>query len=119
MSDDHSTPNCVDTHCHVDLFPSPQSIVEKAEAERINTIAVTNAPSVFHFTQSLAKLCRFVRPALGLHPELVRTHGNELDRFVELLPQTRYIGEIGLDFVTTDDDDRKHQLRVFETILAR
>jgi len=119
MSDSNHNPSYIDTHCHVDLFPSPQRIVEAAEAERIHTIAVTNAPSVFHFTQSITKSCLYVRPALGLHPELVRTHGNELGRFVELLPQTRFVGEVGLDFVTADHEDRKRQLHVFETILAR
>ena len=37
----------VDAHCHIDLYASPQAIIEQAEARRIYTIAVTNAPSVF------------------------------------------------------------------------
>lgn len=107
----------VDAHCHVDLYASPQQIVDHAEVEKICTIAVTNAPSVFRHTKNLVTSARYVRPALGLHPELVKSHARELDLMFELLPETRFVGEIGLDFVTKDAEERRSQLRVFEAIL--
>src|SRR5262245_6996076 len=103
-------PPAVDTHCHVDLFPNPADVIARAESAGICTIAVTNAPRVFAHTQALASKSQFVRAALGLHPELVATHGQELDRLLELLPQTRFVGEVGLDFVTTDQDVRRRQM---------
>ena len=109
----------VDAHCHIDLFPSPKDVETRAETDEVNTIAVTNAPSVFAHTRNLTRECRFVRAALGLHPELVRTHGHELDRFLQLLPETQYVGEIGLDFSTNDTEDHRNQVRVFATILER
>jgi TatD DNase family protein len=109
----------VDAHCHIDLYPRPKDIVAGAEANGVYTIAVTNAPSVFAHTLALAKGCRFVRAALGLHPELVRTHGHELERMLQLLPETRYVGEIGLDFSTNDGEDHQRQVRVFTAILER
>ena len=109
----------LDSHCHIDLYPSPAAVVARAEEAGVRTIAVTNAPRVFAHTQGLVAGSALVRAALGLHPELVATHGRELDRLLELLPQTRYVGEVGLDFVTRDTDNRRQQSRVFEAILGR
>ena len=61
----------VDAHCHIDLYQSPQAIVEQAEAQHIYTIAVTNAPSVFSHNAGLTAGSKYVRPTLGLRPELV------------------------------------------------
>ena len=120
----HNEPNSselavVDAHCHIDLYPSPVEIINRAEELHIRTIAVTNAPSVFFHTRDLTRECRFVQPAVGLHPELVHSHGRELEQLWPLLEQTRYVGEIGLDYVTTDLSNREHQRQVFEAIVER
>lgn len=107
----------VDAHCHVDLFPSPADLVAEADAERVLTIAVTNAPFVFDHTRELARRSAFVHPALGLHPELVQSHGGELGKLCERLKEVRFVGEVGLDYGTTDRALRAQQRRVFETVL--
>jgi TatD DNase family protein len=109
----------MDLHCHVDLYPDPQGIVSESEALGIRTIAVTNAPSVFHFTRGATDRCRYVRPAAGLHPELVRTHAHELPLLWPLLRETRYVGEVGLDYLTSDRQERGRQREVFAAILDR
>jgi TatD DNase family protein len=106
----------VDAHCHIDLYESPQAIADQAEAQRIYTIAVTNAPSVFSHTAALAAGSKYVRAALGLHPELVHSHGHEIDQFLRYLPKTRYVGEVGLDYTTTDEDGRTAQRHVLTQI---
>jgi TatD DNase family protein len=111
-------PRQVDAHCHVDLYPSPAEIVARAEAEGIRTIAVTNAPSVFAHTKALAAGHIYVRAAVGLHPELIDMKGHELPQMLELLSETRYVGEVGLDFVTTDADNQRRQRGALEAILA-
>ena len=93
----------VDAHCHLDLFPSTDEIANEIAMGKILTIAVTNAPFLFENTQTLAKRSPLILPALGLHPELVASHGGQLDQFRELLPQTKYVGEVGLDYVTKDE----------------
>src|SRR5205823_5070380 len=97
--------------------PAPNAIADTAESCGIRTIAVTNAPSVFHFTKALAEGKRHIRAALGMHPELVRTHGHEIDVFLSLLPQVRFIGEIGLDYVTNDQENRRQQRQILATIV--
>lgn len=110
--------NGVDMHCHVDLYESPRALLESAERARIVTVAVTNAPSVYLFTEGLAQLSAFVVPALGFHPELVESHGHELQLFEQLFPRTRFIGEIGLDYCSPDRGTRQRQRRLFEAIIT-
>lgn len=106
----------VDAHCHIDLYQAPQRAIEQAEADRIYTIAVTNAPSVFAHTAALVAGSRYVRAAIGLHPELVHSHRHELDAFRDCLTQTRYVGEVGLDYMTLDEEIRSQQRLVLSTV---
>lgn len=108
----------IDTHCHLDLYPEPTDVIREAAAAGVYTIAVTNSPSVFRTLVSLTREASRIRVALGLHPELAARRAAELPLFQELLPETRYIGEVGLDHVTTEPRDRAVQRRVLETILG-
>lgn len=109
----------VDSHCHIDLFPEPMKLIEEAETKRVYTIAVTNTPSVFPYTESFAKGTRYVRAAVGLHPELVVSRRQELPQMWDFLKRTRYVGEIGLDYQTQDEANRRLQREVFEQILRQ
>lgn len=109
--------NLFDTHFHLDLYPDPRAVVQEAERTQTYVVAVTNTPSVFQATQQLINSSRFVRPALGLHPELAVERHRELPLFQQLLAQTRYVGEVGLDFVSSDKQERLLQERVFAQIL--
>jgi len=108
----------VDAHCHIDLYDNPAGIVAEAEAAGVYTIAVTNAPSVFHHTAALVKDCRYLRAAVGLHPELVHSHGHQVEKVPLLLKETRYVGEIGLDYTTADQAVRRAQRDVLGKILT-
>jgi len=109
----------VDAHFHLDLFPDPAAIAREIEAAHIHTIAVTNAPSVFFHTRALAQGCRFLHPAVGLHPQLVAARAGEIYSMWPLLEQTRFVGEVGLDYVTKDEADRRLQRDVFAKVLER
>ena len=85
----------VDTHCHLDLYSDAGAVLSDAETNRVLVVAVTNAPSVFFHTRDLAKRCEWLVPAVGLHPELVATHGHEVSRIGPLLEQTQFVrGEL-------------------------
>jgi TatD DNase family protein len=107
----------VDAHCHLDLFPDPVALARQIEERCVHTVAVTNAPSVFAHTERLATGSRYLRAAAGLHPELVATHGGELEQLWPCLERTRYVGEVGLDYSTNDAGLRARQRAVFERIL--
>lgn len=119
MTDEAAIASLVDAHCHVDLYRDPQAIIDASESSRIYTLAVTNAPSVFRHTQQLVAGKKFVRAAVGLHPELARTHAHEVDQLASLLKVTRFVGEIGLDNTERDKEVRQTQRRVFDMILRQ
>jgi TatD DNase family protein len=109
----------VDAHFHFDLFKDAAELIAEIETLRVQTIAVTNAPSVFHHTLKMSRSVPHLMPAVGLHPELVATHGHELETMWPLLEQTRFVGEIGLDYVTNDRGNRVAQMEVFSSIVER
>jgi TatD DNase family protein len=119
MTPDVSISSLVDAHCHIDLLKDSAKAVADAETRRVHTIAVTNAPSVFFHTRDLCIEKRFVHAALGLHPELIATHGRELDKFRQHLSETRFVGEVGLDYVTDDKSIRQKQRDAFSSIVAQ
>jgi TatD DNase family protein len=117
---DDALPELVDAHCHVDLYGKDEAaVIEQIEHQRVHTIAVTNAPSVFFHTRDKARGRTYLHPAVGLHPELVPSHGHELELMWPHLAETRFVGEIGLDYVTSDRELRQRQREVFSQILTR
>jgi TatD DNase family protein len=108
----------IDAHCHLDLYPDPYKIISDIEKNRIITIAVTNLPSHFELLVNNTKQCKFIRPALGLHP-LVSNQVTELEKqkFKKYIAKTSYIGEIGLDFSTGNKPTFLLQIENFKYVL--
>ncbi|MDE3021536.1 MAG: TatD family hydrolase [Pseudomonadota bacterium] len=111
-------PEFVDFHCHLDLYPDLETAIAKCDALRVATLAVTTTPKAFARNQQLARQSEFVRVALGLHPQLVAERAMELDLFSRLLPETRYVGEVGLDAGPRHYRSFETQKHVFRTILT-
>lgn len=88
----------IDAHCHLDLYPKPTSVAVSANNSKVLTVMVTNLPSAFERSLPFLKTLTYIRPALGLHPQLAQSHKAERNKFKELVCLTSYIGEIGLDF---------------------
>jgi len=87
----------IDLHCHLDLYPEPGDVVRQAVDRGVYILSMTTTPTAFEGTLALAKGAPRIRTALGLHPELASARAHELPLFEQLLPQTAYVGEIGLD----------------------
>jgi TatD DNase family protein len=94
-------------------------VIQAVEEKQVYTIAVTNAPSVFRQSSNLTKNSNYLRTAIGFHPELVAGRSQEVNSFLRMLSETRYVGEIGLDYVTKNEEDRSLQRGVLQQILAR
>lgn len=107
--------NYCDTHFHLDLHQD-LLIADKIEHSEIYTIAVTNTPSVFFYTDKIAMGKKYLRAALGLHPQLAIERQQELSLFKDLLVKTRYVGEIGLD--NKYGNDFGVQREVFDKIIS-
>lgn len=100
------------------MFDDPAKIIAQIEAEKIYTIAVTNVPEVFTHTQSLIRECKYIKSALGFHPELAYQYKHQLPLFIDLLKETRYIGEVGLDNYKKSKEDFLEQRKVFEKVIS-
>lgn len=107
-----------DTHLHLDLFAEPKEIIKAIESQKNYSIAVTNLPQVFKSTKELCEGSKYVRPALGYHPELAHKFNNQFELFCELLDQTRYVGEIGIDNLRKTAEDFNTQKLIFEKIIG-
>ena len=108
----------IDSHCHIDLFPNPEKIVDDAGAAGVGVVAVTNLPSNFVIALDRLKTCRHVRPALGMHPLCAADGVRELALFRRLAVQADLIGEIGLDFSPQGIAKKAIQERVFDEVLS-
>jgi TatD DNase family protein len=107
----------VDFHCHLDLYPDHEAAVSRAEASRIYTLTVTTTPKAWVRNNELTRHSRYVRAALGLHPQLVAGRAAELRLWERYLPETRYVGEVGLDAGPRFYKSLEVQTRVFRHIL--
>ena len=109
----------VDFHCHLDLYPDHEMAVARAEAAGVYTLTVTTTPKAWPRNLDLTRGTRYVRAALGLHPQLVAERANELPLWERYLSETRYIGEVGLDAGPRFYRSLDAQKRVFRTVLER
>ncbi len=107
----------VDFHCHLDLYPDFPANIQECETAGIATLAVTTTPKAYLRNEELTRSTAHVRAALGLHPQLVAQRADELALFEELLPRTRYVGEVGLDAGRQYYGSFNQQTEVFTAIL--
>ena len=111
-------PSRVDFHCHLDLYPDLALAIEACETSRTATLAVTTTPKAFRQNKRMAQGAEFVRIGLGLHPHLVEERRSEMALFEALLPETRYVGEVGLDAGPRFYGSMPQQLSVFRQVLS-
>lgn len=109
--------NLVDFHCHLDLYPDFEEVVDRCERAGVFTLTVTTTPKAWTRNDELTRGTKHVRAALGLHPQLVAERSGEIGLWEELLPQSRYVGEVGLDAGPRHYKSLDAQREVFERVL--
>lgn len=108
----------LDTHCHVSAFTDPVAVIRAAEANT-SIVAVTESPEEYRRLRTRLGRRDHVQVALGLHPLKAHTFTpSDLARFFRLVPESTWIGEVGLDFSRHGVATKKHQLRVFDAVLT-
>lgn len=112
-----TTPS-VDMHCHLDLYPDPRAEIERVGKSGAYVLSVTTTPSAWVQTRALASRYPRIRTALGLHPQLAEVRIDELSLFDRLLPDARYVGEVGLDGGADCKKFWRQQVEVFDHILS-
>ncbi len=107
----------VDFHCHLDLYPDPASAIAQAEAAGVKTLTVTTTPRAWSGNLKFIGQARYIRPALGLHPQVVAERADEIVLWENLLPEARFVGEVGLDAGPRFYSSFRLQKEIFERIL--
>ena len=108
----------IDAHCHFDMMPNPEAFIREKESSSNIVIGMTNLPSHFQMGYPHVKQFKYIRLALGLHPLLAAQNKKELPLFKQLIGDTSYIGEIGLDFSRNGYATKEDQILVFKEILS-
>lgn len=108
----------VDFHCHLDLFKDFELIVKQTEEAKIHTLTVTTTPKAWPKNRDLTKNLKYVRAALGLHPQVVLERSEEIEIWKEFINETRFIGEIGLDKGASHLSSIELQKKILKIILV-
>ena len=108
----------IDFHCHLDLYPEPVDVAARAKDEGHYILSVTTTPKAWRGTSKLTTGAPRIRTALGLHPQVAHERYGELALFEGLLPEARYVGEVGLDGSPESRSHHDIQMHCFERILA-
>lgn len=108
----------VDVHCHLNFFDNAGDIALKCEKTKTHTIYVTTLPSQFDESYQYIKGLKYVYPSLGFHC-LEQNYNLDKEKriFLEHVNNTKFIGEIGLDFSNRAIKSREKQIEVFEFVL--
>lgn len=109
----------VDFHCHLDLYSDFKVAVHAAEAAEVYTLGVTTTPRAWPRNLELTRDKKFVRAALGLHPQLVGEFPRDVEAWDAYFDQTRYIGEVGLDASPRFYKTLSQQREIFSHVLQR
>lgn len=107
----------MDAHMHFDLYKNRQAVLNYIDEHKSYTIAVTNLPSLYKRYYEEKWNYKYIRLALGFHPELVAQYDNQIEMFKELFRTTRFIGEVGLDYSIKNAEKQKKQRDIFKQIV--
>ena len=103
---------CISTYIRIQ-----KASLGKCKTMGVEVLSVTTTPSAWVGTRLLAGDSTKIRTALGIHPQLARERSSELRLFDELLPEAKFVGEIGLDGSRQFRSQWREQVAVFEHVL--
>ena len=106
----------IDTHFHLDMYKDYMNKFRYINEAGHYTLCMTNSPGVFQSCKDKFHDSKYVKFALGFHPMNEKMRDSEFRDFMHLLPDTQYVGEIGLDFTSKADKDI--QIKFFEKIVS-
>ena len=109
----------VDTHFHLDHYKNFLEIADKVNFLQQYTIAVTNSPGVFLSCNNFFSESKYLKFAIGFHPQESQLKRADLDDFMRLANKTEFVGEIGLDYSNKTFLDFGFQKECFEEIEAK
>lgn len=110
--------NFIDTHFHLDFYREHKYWYEYINESKQFTLCVTNSPNIFYSCKKLYPETKYLKFALGYNPKTVAENYFDKRLFSYLLGQTKYIGEVGLDFSGKLNQYRDKQMELFNYICS-
>ena len=110
-----------DMHCHLGFSLNPKGLADGLAARRIGALSCGVDPASYPVDRTQLADCPNVRVGLGLHPWFAEdARLSALERFEAAcsLPETRFIGEVGLDFSSRHESTREEQLLAFGVVAS-
>lgn len=104
-----------DAHVHLDFMANGEEVAAAAQAAGVQLFAGTVTPAGFAAARERFAGFGNVHLGLGLHPWWVES-ADDAGPFLALLPETRFVNEVGLDFGKRHGVTRDAQVAVFTRI---
>lgn len=111
--------NLSDMHVHIDYMKDYLSFFKSFEENRIYALFVTNLPEIFQKCNQTFPNSKYVKLGLGYNPQLAKDYKFNSELFDKLLAETKYIGEVGLDYSSEFKGSKEAQVKAFEYISYR
>ena len=105
-----------DAHVHLDFMTNGEEVAAEAAADGCRLFSVTVTPEGFLTARERFSAFDNVDVGLGLHPWWIK-RSDDASLLVGLLDETKFVGEIGLDFGKRHDSTHDEQLEAFSTIV--
>ena len=88
----------IDTHFHLDHYKDHQKIYAGINEKKQYTLCMTNSPGVYMSCKRMYPETKYLKFALGFHPQETSLNDTDFYSFIQLINETNYVGEVGLDF---------------------
>ncbi|MDO4533217.1 MAG: TatD family hydrolase [Coriobacteriia bacterium] len=109
-----------DMHCHLDFLADAAGFARGAQLRGMGFFSATVTPAGFESARAVLADSPNVRVGVGLHPWWVhdgRCTFEDAERVAELVRETRFVGEVGLDFGKRCAHSKDAQLSAFTHIV--
>lgn len=109
--------NLIDTHFHLDYYKNHQEVYTGINKMRQYTLCMTNSPGIYASCKRMYQETKYLKFALGFHPQEASLTERDFISFIHLVDQTNYVGEVGLDFSKSSYLSQSRQYDYFEKIV--
>ena len=109
-----------DMHCHLDFSSDMAALARLAQTHGVAAFSNTVTPEGYLAASEALAGFPNVRTGVGLHPWWVadgRCGAEQVELACQLIQETRFVGEVGLDFAPRREGTFETQLDAFERIV--
>lgn len=111
--------NLSDMHIHIDYFKDYKGMYNAFESSKNFALFVTNLPEIFQKCINVFPESKYVKLGLGYNPQLAGKYDFNQELFDSMLPYTKYVGEVGLDYSKEFIDTKMIQRSAFDYICSQ